>query len=316
MNSTTAQNGNRTALITGANVGLGKEIARQFAAGAGFSKVYLACRNKDKALAAKKDLEQVTGKRIFEIVIMDVSKPAAVRAAVSSLDQAIDVLIMNAGTVGDKINIKLTPEGVTEVFASNVLGHVVLLDELLKAEKLTSAAVYLGSEAARGVKQIGIKKPVFKSYSAEEFSSVCDGKIFSGKKPDAMLAFAQVKYLAAMWMSSVARKNPELKVITVSPGNTKGTDAPNNLPLPLKLLIRYVMFPVVMPLLGIIHNLETGAGRIVHSIDDTSIKSGRFYASAAGKLTGPLVDQSTIRPEMNNESYQENASRAVHRFIS
>ena len=316
MNSTTTQNENKTALITGANAGIGKEIARQFAAGTEFSKVYLACRNKDKALAAKKDLEQVTGKSVFEIIIMDVTKPASVRAAVSSLDQAIDVLIMNAGTTGDKTNINLTPQGVTEVFASNLLGHVVLLDELLKAEKLTSAAVFLASEAARGVKQLGIKSPVFESYSAEEFSSVVDGRFFAGKKADPMMAFGQVKYLGAMWMSSVARKNPELKVIAVSPGNTSGTDASNHLPLPLKLLIQYIMYPVVFPLFGMVHDLETGAGRIVHSLSDTSIKSGRFYASPAGKLTGPLVDQSTIRPEMNNETYQENANRAVHRFIS
>ena len=305
-----------TALITGANAGIGKEIARQFAAGGEFSKVYLACRNKDKALAAKKDLEQVTKKTIFEIIIMDVTKPASVRAAVSSLDHPIDVLIMNAGTAGDKTNIKLTPEGVTEVFASNLLGHIVLLDELLKAKKLNSAVVYLGSEAARGVKQIGIKRPVFETYSVEEFASVCNGKFFEDKKVDPMLAFGQVKYLAAMWMSSVARKNPELKVITVSPGNTKGTDASNLLPLPLKLLIQYVMFPVIMPLFGMVHNLEIGAGRIVGSLGDASIKSGRFYASAAGKITGPLVDQSTIRPEMNNETYQENANQAVHQFIS
>jgi len=315
MNSTTTQNGKKTALVTGANAGIGKEVARQLAAGGEFSKVYLACRNKDKALAAKQDLEQVTGKMVFEIIIMDVSKPASVRTAVSSLDQAIDVLIMNAGTAGDKTNIKLTPEGVTEVFSTNLLGHIVLLDELLKAKKLTAAAVFLGSEAARGVKQIGIKTPVFESYSVEEFASVVDGKFFAGKKADPMLAFGQVKYLGAMWMSYVARKNPELKLITVSPGNTKGTDASNKLPLPLKLLIQYVMFPVVMPLLGIVHDLETGAGRIVHSLGDPSIKSGRFYASAAGKITGPLVDQSTIRPEMNNETYQENANQAVHRFI-
>jgi len=315
MTPTTTKNGNKIALITGANAGIGKEIARQFAAGGEFRKIYLACRNKDKALAARNNLEQVTGKMVFEIVIMDVSKPAVVRAAVSSLDQAIDVLIMNAGTVGDKTNIKLTPEGVTEVFASNLLGHIVLLDELLKAKKLTSAAVYLASEAARGVWQLGIKSPVFENYSVEEFASVCDGTFFAGKKADAMLAFGQVKYLGAMWMSSVARKNPELKLITVSPGNTKGTDASNNLPLPLRLLIQYVMYPIVMPLFGIVHDLQTGAGRIVHSLSDTSIKSGRFYASAAGKLTGPLVDQSTIRPEMNNETYQENANQAVHRFI-
>jgi len=315
MEQTTAENGKKTALITGANAGIGKEIARQLAAGGEFIKIYLACRNKDKALAAKMDLEQVTGKMVFEITIMDVSKPAAVRAAVSSLDDAIDVLIMNAGGVGGGTALQLTPEGVTEMFATNLLGHVVLLDELLKAKKLTSAAVMLGSEAARGVKQLGIKSPVFQSYSVEEFSSVCDGTFFAGIKADPLLAYGQVKYLAAMWMSSVARKNPELKVITVSPGNTKGTDASNHVAWPLRLLLKYVLFPVVMPLFGMVHNLKTGAARIVDSLGDASIESGRFYASVDGKLIGPLVDQSTIRPEMNNEEYQENANRAVHRFI-
>jgi NAD(P)-dependent dehydrogenase (short-subunit alcohol dehydrogenase family) len=316
MNAMTTNNGNKTALITGANAGIGKEIARQLAVGGEFSRVYLACRNNDKALAAKQDLEQITGKSIFDIVIMDVSKPESVRAAVSSLDRAVDALIMNAGSVGGKTNTKLTPRGVTEVFAQNLLGHVVLLDELLNAKKLTSAAVFLGSEAARGVRQLGIKSPVFENYSAEEFSSVCDGQFFAGKKADAMLAFGQVKYLGAMWMSSVARKHPELRLITVSPGNTKGTAASDDLPWPLRLLIKYVMYPVAMPLFRMVHKLEIGAGRVVHSLGDATMKSGGFYASAAGKLTGPLVDQSTIRPEMANETYQDNANRAVHHFVS
>src|SRR5689334_8360929 len=70
----------KTVLITGANVGIGKEIARQMALRPEIAHVYLACRNKEKARTAKAELETETGRRIFDIVLMDVSDPASVRA--------------------------------------------------------------------------------------------------------------------------------------------------------------------------------------------------------------------------------------------
>ena len=71
----------KSVLITGANVGLGKEAARQLAMQDGIEKIYLACRNPQKAEAAKQSLEASTGKSIFEIIIMDVSKLDSVRSA-------------------------------------------------------------------------------------------------------------------------------------------------------------------------------------------------------------------------------------------
>ena len=44
---------NRTIIITGANAGLGKDAARQLALNEETKKIYLACRSKDKAEAAK-----------------------------------------------------------------------------------------------------------------------------------------------------------------------------------------------------------------------------------------------------------------------
>ncbi len=52
-------------LITGANAGLGKETARQFALKKETKKVILFCRNQARAEAATKDLEEKTGKKIF-----------------------------------------------------------------------------------------------------------------------------------------------------------------------------------------------------------------------------------------------------------
>ena len=52
----------KAALITGANAGIGKEVARQLALRPDFSRIYLACRNQDRANTAKAELEAVTGR--------------------------------------------------------------------------------------------------------------------------------------------------------------------------------------------------------------------------------------------------------------
>ena len=49
---------NKTVLITGANAGIGKNVAKQLALSNNTEKIYLACRSESKALQAKKELEQ------------------------------------------------------------------------------------------------------------------------------------------------------------------------------------------------------------------------------------------------------------------
>jgi NAD(P)-dependent dehydrogenase (short-subunit alcohol dehydrogenase family) len=116
--------------LCGANAGIGKEVARQLAARPEIARIYVACRNQDRAKAAKVELEAVTGRTIFDTVHMDVADPSSVRAGLASLDGSIDALVMNAGGIGPQ-TLGLTADGVTTVFATNVLGHAVLLDGLL-----------------------------------------------------------------------------------------------------------------------------------------------------------------------------------------
>jgi len=305
----------KTVLITGANAGIGKDVARQLALRPDMARIYLACRNKDRAATAKAELEAKTGRRIFEIIVMDVADLGSVRDGLAAVSGSLDALVMNAGTVGGKTALDLTAEGVTTVFATNVLGHAVLLEALLKQDRLGEVAVYAGSEAARGVPKLRMKRPSFASTSADELATVIDGSYFAGRKFDPNLAFGQVKYIAALWMASLARRYPGRRLITVSPGSTSGTAGPDDFPLPLRLAARYVL-PVVGPALGISHKLEVGARRLVDGVTDPTLSSGVFYASAASKLTGPLVDQADIFPDLANPSFQDHANEAIHRFIA
>ncbi len=305
---------NKTILITGANSGLGKEAARQLAGLQETERIFLGCRNEAKAIAAKADLERETGRSIFEIVLMDVSSVESVRSAVTGMNQPVDALIMNAGGMGGKAPGQLTSDGVTQMFAANVLGHVALLEEMLKAGKLNQVAVFAGSEATRGVKKMGMKRPTLDTGSVEELATVIDGSFFGGKL-DPMQAYGYIKYVGTLWMSAMARKHPHLKFITMSPGNTSGTAVMDDLPFLMRGIFKKIMIPYIMPMMGIVHSVEKGAHRYVTAITDPQLKSGVFYGSRPNALTGPVMDQSTIFPQLNDQRIQDNAEAAIHQFV-
>ena len=260
----------------------------------------------DRATTAKAELEAATGRRIFDIVLMDVADLGSVRAGLAAINGSIDALVMNAGVIGPKTSMDLTADGVTTVFATNVLGHVVLLEGLLAEDRLGEVAVFAGSEAVRGVPKLRMKGPSFVSTSADELATVIDGSYFDGKKADFNLAFGQAKYIGALWMAYLARQHPDRRFITVSPGNTTGTQAANDLPLPMRIAAKYVM-----PTLGLAHKLDVGAKRLVDGVTDPTLSSGVFYASAANTLKGPMVNQADFFPGLASPSFQDHANIAV-----
>lgn len=305
---------NKSILITGANGGIGKDTARQLALIKETEKIYLACRNETKAKVAKADLEKVTGRSIFEVIIMDVSKTASVKKAIAILKEPIDAIILNAGGMGGKSPLKITEEGVTQMFATNVLGHVVLVDELLKANKIKKTILYAGSEMARGIKKMNVKPPRLKTYSVEEFSSIIDGSYFK-KDQGAKESYALIKYMAALWMAAQTRKYTKIRFITMSPGATSGTAIMDDISGVKKIMYKYILMPIIMPLTGSGHGLKTGAKRFVKGINDVSLTNGAFYASKSNNPSGPIINQNAFLSDFDSIEYQNNVDIAIHKFI-
>lgn len=297
--------------ITGANAGLGKETARQLAQQPEIDTIYLGCRNLDKAKAARDDLIAQTGRHIFEVIPIDVSDLASVKHAVQTLPQAVDALVMNAGGTGGKHFYEKTATGVTQIVAVNLLGHVLLTQELLAQNKLTQVALYAGSEAARGVPEMGMKRPALTQSSVDEFIALCKGELFASQT-DATVPYGPIKYMAALWMASMARDYPKVRFLTMSPGATTGTEGFNSLS-PLKRVVMKSMMQLML-FLGKVHKVDVGAQRFVDGLLNDSYPSGAFYASAKG-LTGPLDDQSRIFADIGNQTIQDNAKATLLGFI-
>jgi len=301
-----------TVLITGANAGLGKDSARQIALLPEVRKVYLGCRNAAKAEAAKTELEQVTGKSVFEVVIVDTSNLATVEAAVAAIDEPLDGVILNAGGPGGATAGEKTAEGVVGSFAVNVLGHAALIEGLIAARKLTGTVVYVSTEAVRGIPAMGFARPNLPNSSVDDFAAIADGSAF--KKIDPMTSYGPIKYVATMWMGAMARRYPELRFVSVSPGATTGTNATEQVSAFQRFIFTRVAFPI-MTLIGRAHGLEQGAKRYVDVLTDTGYATGRFYASPWPSTSGKLVDQASIFEDLANETFQDNAYEAVQRFL-
>ena len=147
----------RTAVITGANTGLGYETAAALAAKG--AHVVLAVRNFDKGKEAARRIEQATPGAQSRLQELDLTSLDSIRAAADELrvrlTTAIDLLINNAG-------VMLTPKSTTKdgfelQFGTNHLGHFaftgLLLDRVLAAPGSRVVTVSsVGHRFARGIR--------------------------------------------------------------------------------------------------------------------------------------------------------------------
>ena len=128
--------GGRTALVTGANGGLGFPVALELArAGA---RVLLAVRDAGKGEEAlrrlRAELDATGTPSAAELVQVDVSDLASVRSAAAEVADrlpALDVLVNNAGIMATPRWV--SPDGFEGQLATNHLGHFALTGLLLPA---------------------------------------------------------------------------------------------------------------------------------------------------------------------------------------
>jgi NAD(P)-dependent dehydrogenase (short-subunit alcohol dehydrogenase family) len=121
----------RTAIVTGANSGLGLVTARELAR-AGAS-VVMACRNLDKGHAAVDEVRAAVPDAQVQLDELDLASLASVRAFADRFKaphDGLDLLINNAGVMGSPR--RRTADGFELQFGTNHLGHFALTSALLE----------------------------------------------------------------------------------------------------------------------------------------------------------------------------------------
>ncbi|HET7512943.1 MAG TPA: SDR family NAD(P)-dependent oxidoreductase [Chthoniobacterales bacterium] len=135
----------RIALVTGANRGIGFEVARQLVRER--FRVFLGARNAEAGQTAAEKLNREAEKDNYEKVAfleIDISNPQSIRRAAdtfSSQSDRLDALINNAGILldDDKDILSITPEIFETTLRTNTLGTLLVSQAFVRFLKISDS---------------------------------------------------------------------------------------------------------------------------------------------------------------------------------
>jgi NAD(P)-dependent dehydrogenase (short-subunit alcohol dehydrogenase family) len=138
----------RTALVTGANKGIGLEVARQLAA-LGW-RVFVGARDAVRGEAAAESIEGDA-----ELLELDVTQPTSIAKAVREMGAQVsqlDVLVNNAAILedGDSSVLSLSPEIARRTLETNVLGPLRVTQGFVPLLRKSPAARVINVSSAAG----------------------------------------------------------------------------------------------------------------------------------------------------------------------
>ena len=130
----------KVTIVTGANRGIGYEVARALAAKG--ARVILACRSQEKGAAAAQQICEEHPDAVVDLMPLDLADLSSIRRSAGEFtlhNDRLDMLINNAG-VRMAPELRRTADGFEAQFGTNHLGHFALTGLLLEAIKRTPGA--------------------------------------------------------------------------------------------------------------------------------------------------------------------------------
>jgi NAD(P)-dependent dehydrogenase (short-subunit alcohol dehydrogenase family) len=168
----------RTALVTGANSGLGLESTVALArAGA---QVVMACRDPRKAAAALEQVRRRVPQAQVGLMSLDLASLASVRQFAGEFrarHQRLDLLINNAGIMG--VPLRRTVDGFESQIGTNHLGHFALTGLLIEPLLATPGAriVTVGSMGHWNARGLDLDDLNFERCAYAPFAAYCKSKL-------------------------------------------------------------------------------------------------------------------------------------------
>lgn len=254
----------RTALVTGANTGIGLETARMLARKG--AAVVLACRNVGKGAAAVARIveERPRGSASAQALdLSDLDSVAAFTRAFAATHDRLDLLINNAGVMVPPLG--RTRQGFELQFGTNHLGHFALTAQLLPLlERTPGSRVVVVSSGAHKLGRIDFADLGWEKRKYSPWAAYCQSKL-----ANSMFALELSRRLAAL--------GSEVRVTAAHPGWT-ATDLQRTAAVARFFGALFAMKPA------------DGALPTLRAATDPSAANGSYYGPARFfELNGPPV---------------------------
>lgn len=260
----------RTAVVTGANTGIGFEAAKVLAAKG--AKVVLAVRNLDKGKAAA---DRITGD--VTVQRLDLSSLDSIRQAAEEIKGAhdkIDLLINNAGVMYTPL--QRTADGFELQFGTNHLGHFAFTGQVLDL-----------------LLPVPESRVVTISSAGHKFLATIDFDDLNAHNGyNRIRAYGRSKLANLLFTYELQRRlagNGKTIAVAAHPG-ASDTELTRNLPGPLRALVS-----AITPLFS--QNAEMGALPTLRAATDPTVLGGQYYGpDGFGEAKGhPKLVKSTAQ---------------------
>lgn len=272
----------KTIIITGSNVGLGKEAARHFVR-MGASKLILAVRSLEKGYDAQVDIESTTGckKGVIEVYELDMASYASVQRFAERVNtqlERVDIFLANAGIAPAKYK---TAEENESSITVNVVSTFLLA--ALVMPKLKSTAALFQTRP-----NFTITSSVVHSHTNLPQKSAQDGQIFTmvSDKSTAEKYWNDMypisKLFEVFGVRALAEKHPAstfpVTINCVNPGlchSELGRDIPS---------IGFTLLKLILA-----RSTEVGSRTLVHAGSSGAVTHGMYMDDCEIGTPGPFV---------------------------
>ncbi|WYZ44678.1 hypothetical protein EsH8_VII_001114 [Colletotrichum jinshuiense] len=271
-------------LVTGGNIGLGKETILQLSKH-NPAKIFLAARSETRALSAIDDIRKAVPDAAPIIYLnLDLTSFDSIHKAVADFhaqSQQLHLLFNNAAIMG--VPPGKTKDGYEIQFGTNHIGHALLTTLLLPTLKKTAAT----PESPNDVRIITVAS------ESEAWNPFPNPSEFDKFKTDmaetSMFArYGFSKFANILYARALSRRHPEIRSISLHPGavNTNiSSGITSRWPI-LKLFVRLGGYFATPP--------STGVKTQLWAAVSPEAKSGEFYhpVGVPGKGSKALCDKS------------------------